>query len=126
MANSDTARGQASYCDGFFFWVTNSGTASVTISNTTLTWSSPSGYYSRIRVGSRTVYNRTNARKGTGELAAFTRSQVIRGGQSAKIWVDRFVVNRSGNSARVPMSNTTIQVRLSDGSTFNVVTAGCM
>lgn len=126
VASSDTARGQASYCDGFFFWVVNPGTASVTISNLTLTWSSPSGYYSRIRVGTRTVYNRTNARKGTGELAAFSRSQVIRGGQSAKIWIDRFVVNRSGNSARVPMSNTTIQVRLSDGSTFSVVTAGCM
>jgi prepilin-type N-terminal cleavage/methylation domain-containing protein len=126
VANSDTARGQAGHCDGFFFWVTNPGTASVTISNLTLTWSSPSGYYSRIRVGSRTVYNRTNARKGTGELTAFSRSQVIRGGQSAKIWIDRFVVNRSGNSARVPMSNTTIQVRLSDGSTFDVVTAGCL
>lgn len=126
VPNSDTARGQGSHCDGFLFWVQNPGTSSVNITSLTATWSAPTGYYTRVRVGGRTAYNRSQSRKGSGELTTFSRTQTIRAGESVRIWVDGMRASRSGNSSRVPMSNTTLQISLSDGSSFSVVTAGCM
>ncbi len=126
VPNSDTARGQGSHCDGFLFWVQNPGTSSVNITSLTATWSSPTGYYTRVRVGGRTAYNRSQSRKGSGELTTFSRTQTIRAGESVRIWIDGMRATRSGNSSRVPMSNTTLQIALSDGSSFSVVTAGCM
>ena len=126
VAGSDTAWGASGACNDISFWVENTGSSSVSINSLTLSWTSPTAYYERIRWGNPTVFNEQNPRVGSGDVAIFNSTQAVNPGAKVKIRVNNFTSTPSGGGSNVAMNNVTFQVSLSDGTTFTIVTGGCI
>jgi prepilin-type N-terminal cleavage/methylation domain-containing protein len=126
VAGSDTAWGASGACDDISFWVENTGSSSVSINSLTLSWTAPTAYYERIRWGNPTVFNEQNPRVGSGDVAIFNSTKAVNPGAKVKIRVNNFTSTSSGGGSNVAMNNVTFQVNLSDGTTFTIVTGGCI
>jgi len=101
------------------FNVTNTGTAAVTVTSLTPTYT-PSVYFRRIRWDAGNVFNETNPRAGSGDVCTFNSSKILNAGQTIAIELEEFDdAPTGGNNADV--SNTDFTITFSDGSviTFN-------
>lgn len=112
-------------CDGIQFDITNSGSSPIDITSLTLTWSSPTAYYRRIRYNNAIVFQANNPRQGSGEISSLTSMQTIQPGEIVTIRIQDFVDQPSGG-IQVNMRNTVFTVDFSDGSTFDVAMGDCI
>ncbi|MFH1063199.1 MAG: pilus assembly PilX N-terminal domain-containing protein [Candidatus Omnitrophota bacterium] len=116
------------------FEVTNETGATLNLTQLTATWTSPTAYYSevRVRVYSGTnygsvwdLYDNGGNRAASGETVNFTEPVFIANMATAEIRLETFSSRLSGNSnPRRDMDNTTFNVTFSDGSTFYPVSVG--
>jgi len=105
--------------DEIQFDITNTGTAGVTVTSLTATYS-PSAYFRRIRWDAGNVFNETNPRAGSGDVCTFISSKTLNTGKTITIELEEFEDAPTGGSP-IDVSNTDITVTFSDGSviTFN-------
>jgi len=114
----------AGWCNNISFWIENNTGSSIDVSSIKLTWSGTTAYYRYVRWSGATVFNQTNSKPGSGDVAVFTSTRTINDGESIKIQVEDFRNSSSGGSRR-NMQNTTFTVEFSDGSTFDVTVGSC-
>lgn len=122
VANSDTLT--TTNCFKLKFWITNRSAHPVTVSGLTLTWSSPTAFYTVVK------WNGVNLRSGnpglgSGDPAVFNASQIINSGGSALIQFESFGENPNGGSP-VDMTGAVMTVDLSDGSTITFTANLCI
>ena len=113
IADSDTL--EMPNCYKLIFWITNSGSAAVSVNSLTLTWSLPTAYYKTVKWGGTNV--RTgNPTLGSGSTVNFSSTQILNPGTSVQIKIQDFRANSGGGGLPVDMSNATFTVEFSDGS----------
>ncbi len=123
VTDSDTL--STANCFKLSFWITNSGSSTITVSSMTLTWSTPVGYYKTVAWNGAGVRS-GNPALGSGDAAAFTSTQIINPGESVKIDVEAFHANSNGGGSPVDMTGAVITVEFSDGSTINFTADLCI
>ncbi len=111
-------------CNNFLFWVINNSGSQITVNSITLTYATPTAYYRYVRWGSTTVFDSNNPKNGSGEVASFSSSQPVNDGDSARVRIETFKNSTTGGS-NVDMSNVSVTVLLSDGSTFDISFGAC-
>ncbi len=112
-------------CGKIQFDITNSGGAPVDLVNLTLTWTSPSAWYNKVRIGN-VLFNQPNNGKGSGEMAPFSIIKTIAPGATETVNIETFDDNRDGTGTAVNMANTVFTITFSDGSTIIVAMGGCI
>ncbi|MFQ6007618.1 MAG: prepilin-type N-terminal cleavage/methylation domain-containing protein [Candidatus Zixiibacteriota bacterium] len=121
-----SAQTQTGNCDRIEFDVINTSGSSITVTSMTLTWSSPTAYYEKVKFdGGAHVFDQNNPRAGSGEVVTFSTSKVVNSGNTATVRVEKFTDVQSGGGSSVDMSNTTMTVTFSDGSSFSINTGAC-
>ncbi|MEW6052038.1 MAG: prepilin-type N-terminal cleavage/methylation domain-containing protein [Candidatus Zixiibacteriota bacterium] len=125
VPSSDSVYG--SQCQNVRFWVTNTSTSPRTVTTIKVTWPSPTAYYGRIRFGGTTVFNQGGSPRGvSGTTYTLSSAQTINPGQSVRIRITDFRANNTpGGGPRVSMSNVTLSIEFSDGSSFSEVFPSC-
>ncbi|MDH3890254.1 MAG: prepilin-type N-terminal cleavage/methylation domain-containing protein [candidate division Zixibacteria bacterium] len=111
-------------CNNFSFWVINNSGSLVSVNSITLTYATPTAYYRYVRWNGTTVFDSNNPKAGSGELASFSVGQAVADGDSARVQIETFEANPVGG-ANVDMSNVSVTVLLSDGSTFAISFGAC-
>jgi len=111
-------------CGDIAFDIMNSSGSPVGITSIILTWTSPTAYYRRVRYNSTSVWQNSNPRNGSGDVAAFTSGRTIQPAEIATINVEGFEDQPIGGNP-VNMQNTTFTVTFSDGSTFTMTMGVC-
>jgi len=111
-------------CEDVGFSITNSSGSPIDLTSIILTWPSPTAYYRRVRYDGGTVWQGTNPRKGSGEIALFSTPRTIQPGATAIIRIEGFKDAPTGGND-VNMANTVFTVTFSDGSTFTVNMGNC-
>ncbi len=111
-------------CNNFSFWVINNSGSQITVNSITLTYATPTAYYRYVRWGSTTVFDSNNPKNGSGDVTPFLSSQAVNAGDSARVQIETFEDGPVGG-ALVDMSNVSITVLLSDGSTFYISFGAC-
>ena len=111
-------------CNNLSFWIINNSGSLISVNNLTLTYATPTAYYRYVIWGSTTVFDSNNPKNGSSELAAFSSSQSVNDGDSARVRIETFKNNTTGGS-NVDMSNVDVTVLLSDGSTFDISFGAC-
>jgi prepilin-type N-terminal cleavage/methylation domain-containing protein len=117
--NSDSLTGGV--CEKLTFWITNTGSATITVTSMTLTWSSPASFYKKLRWGNVDVWDEDIPRNGSGDIANFSPAGYIDPGQSLNVYVEEFKDQPTGGN-NVEVRNTSFTVLLSDGSTLTFTT----
>ncbi len=113
-------------CEDIRFSIENTSGGDIEISSLTLTWSSPTVYYRRIRWDGTNVFNQTNPRSGSGDISSFNSAQTIDAGETVEIRVQQFCHNQwSSCGGTENMGETTFTVELSDGTSFEFTTGEC-
>lgn len=113
-------------CDHFHFTIENNSGADIDITSLTLTWSSPSGYFEKIKYEpAQDVYNEKTPRAGSGDLCTFSPSMTVSDGTQVEMKVEKFNTDLSGPGTKLAVDNTTFTVTLSDGSDFDIVLGDC-
>ena len=113
IADSDTL--ETPNCFILVFCITNSGSTPVSVNSLTLTWSSPTAYYTTVQWGGSDVRSGEPALT-SGSTANFTTAQILNPGESVQIKIEEFHSNADGGGPPVDMSNTAFTVEFSDGS----------
>ena len=111
-------------CNNFSSWVINNSGSQITVNSITLTYATPTAYYQYVRWGSTTVFNSNNPKNGSGDVTSFSSSQAVNAGDSARVQIETFKNSTTGGS-NVDMSNVSVTVLLSDGSTFYISFGAC-
>lgn len=111
-------------CNNFSFWIFNNSGSLISVNSITLTYATPSAYYRFVRWSGVTVFDSNNPKAGSGEQVSFAASQSIIDGDSAQVRIETFEANPVGGS-NVDMSNVSVTVLLSDGSTFAISFGAC-
>ncbi len=129
----DGSRNQNSNSN-LLFDIKNETGAAVNLTQLTATWSSPTAYYSevRIRVSGGTNYGTVwdrfengGNRAASGETVNFDQTVTIANMATAEVILRTFSSRLSGNAnPRRDMDNTTFNISFSDGSTFYPVSIG--
>jgi len=112
-------------CDKFKFSVKNTTASDIQVSSMTLTWSSPTAYYEKIKWGGNEVFDSDNPRAGSGDTASFSQAKTITAGSTVEIQVEKFKSTQSGGGSDVDISNATFTIRFSDGSVITVALGTC-
>jgi prepilin-type N-terminal cleavage/methylation domain-containing protein len=123
VPGSDTIY-SAPQCNNVLLWITNPGSAPVTISSLKLTWSSPAAYYRSVIWNGVEVADNNNPASGSGDVVAFSAPQTVAEGESVRIAVESFKESINGGQ-NVDMQGAVFTVELSDGSSFTISTGGC-
>ncbi len=121
VAGSDTLT--TANCFKLRFWITNTTAAAVTVSNLTLTWPSPTGYYNRV-IWNGNVIRDGAPGLGSSDPAVFAAPQTINPGDEVLIQIETFGANPGGGTP-VDMTGAVITVDFSDGSTINFTADLC-
>lgn len=121
VAASDTLT--TANCFKLKFWITNTSSFAITVSNLTLGWPSPTAYYNVVRWNG-TIIRGGNPGLGSGDPAAFGASQTIDPGETAQIQIESFGANPGGGTP-VDMTGAAITVEFSDGSTITFTADLC-
>jgi len=121
VADSDTLQG--THCNELAFWVTNSGSAAVSIDWIRLTWTTPTAYYATVDWDGSAAYNSPTI--GSGDIAMFSATQTVAPGATVPIVIDEFRAFVGGGGAKVDMTGATFTVELSDGTIFTIVADNC-
>ncbi len=126
VAGSDSVSGSPP-CTDVAFWIVNNTGGPSTITTISVSWPSPTAYYEQITFGGTTVFNLGGSPRGvSGVTYTLSSPYTINAGQSVKIGVLDFRSNNNaGGGSPVQMSNNTLSVVLSDGSTFTEVLPSC-
>lgn len=115
---------EGSHCDKISFQIENTSGSTISITNLTMDWSSPTTYYEKIRVSGDEVYETESPRTGTGTTATFDHSKTIGAYGQRTITIEGFRDSPSGGS-KTDMSNTDITITFSDGSIITFNTGSC-
>jgi len=105
------------------FWITNSNSTTVTLSNLKLIWPSPASYYNIVRWNGNIIRD-GNPGLGSGDPAVFAVTQTINPGEKVLIQIETFGANPGGGSP-VDMTGTAFTVEFSDGSTITFTANLC-
>ncbi|MBU1043035.1 MAG: pilus assembly PilX N-terminal domain-containing protein [Candidatus Omnitrophica bacterium] len=116
------------------FDVKNETGATLTLTQLTATWTTPTAYYTEvsIRVSGGTNYGTVwdsldngGNRAASGEMINFDEPVLIANNATAQISLEAFSSRISGNiNPQIDMDNTTFNITFSDGSTFYPVSVG--
>ncbi len=121
---SGTAQTKSGNCDRIEFDITNTSGSSITLTNITVSWVSPTAFYRKVKYDGPTVVDQKNPQVASGELATFSNSQTITSGQTVTIRLDKFESSANGGS-KVDMTNTDMTVTFSDGSVLTFNSGAC-
>jgi prepilin-type N-terminal cleavage/methylation domain-containing protein len=126
VPGSDSVSGSPS-CSDISFWITNNTGASRSFTSIKVSWPSPTAYYGQIYWGSTLVFNKNGSPRGiSGQAYTLSSAQTLANGQKVRIRVLDFRQNNSnGGGSAVSMSNRTLTILLSDGSSFTEVLPTC-
>lgn len=111
-------------CNNVSFWVINNSGGMISVNSITLTYATPTAYYRYVKWAGTTVFDSNNPKAGSGELTTFSSSQTVIDGDSARVQIETFEEDPVGG-ANVDMSNVSVTVLLSDGSTFAISFGAC-
>ncbi|MFQ5452927.1 MAG: prepilin-type N-terminal cleavage/methylation domain-containing protein, partial [Candidatus Zixiibacteriota bacterium] len=112
-------------CNKLEFKIINMSENNINVNSITLTWSTPTAYYKMVNF-SGGVFNQNNPRAGSGDIASFSSTKTVNSGQTITVKVEDFEDVLTGGGNNVDMSNTTITITFSDGSTFDINTGVCI
>ena len=112
-------------CRRLTFSVRNAGSSAVTVTSLTLTWTAPTAYFDRIRIGGQGVFESEHPRLGSGSTAQLDSSVSFAAGQTRQIRVYDFKANPNSGGANVNMSNVQMSITFSDGSVVTFNTGAC-
>lgn len=117
-------------CERVTFDITNTSGSDITLTDMTVSWSTPTAYYDRIDfifiiTDTISVWNENNPSNGTGDVATFISSQVVTASQTITVIIRKFKDQNAGGGNDVDMNNVTFTITFSDGSTFDVTTGAC-
>lgn len=120
-----TGAASGPHCDQFAFDITNTTASPITITSLTLSWSGPTAFYSKVRIGGALLLNRSKPRVASGEEATLNAPYTLAAGATATVSVESFVSKVSKGGSKVDMGGVAITVELSDGSSFTFTPAPC-
>lgn len=122
---SGSGNTNGSHCDQFSFNIVNNTGSDITFTSLTLTWSSPTAYYQKVRIDGSLKLNSANPKIASGEEATLDSAYTLAAGTTATIDVQKFVSKVKSGGSKVDMSNVDITVEFSDGSSFTFNTGPC-
>lgn len=97
------------------FSVWNTGSTAATMSSIVAGYST-TAYFRRVLWGGAVVFDSSNPRAGSGDVATFTSSQTLNPGQIIEITLDDFKANTTGGS-NVQMNSVNMTIEFDDGQT---------
>ncbi len=121
----DSGSTNGSHCDEFSFDITNNTGAAITFTSLTLTWSSPTAYYPKVRIDGSLKVNSSNPKIASAEEVTLDSAYTLAAGATATVAVQAFVSKVKSGGSKVDMSNVDITVEFSDGSSFVFNTGPC-
>lgn len=120
-----TAQTSTGNCNWMEFNILNMSDNPITVNSITLTWSSPTAYYKKVKWDVNNVFVNNNPRAGSGDVSAFSGPETINSGQEIQLRIEEFMDVPTGGGNKVDMSNIPMTVDFSDGSTINFNTGAC-
>ncbi|MFQ5452929.1 MAG: type II secretion system protein [Candidatus Zixiibacteriota bacterium] len=120
-----TAQTSTGNCNWMEFNILNMSDNPITVNSITLTWSSPTAYYKKVKWDGNNVFVNNNPRAGSGDVSAFSGPETINSGQEIQLRIEEFMDVPTGGGNKVDMSNIPMTVDFSDGSTINFNTGAC-
>jgi prepilin-type N-terminal cleavage/methylation domain-containing protein len=123
---SDTLSGSPS-CTDIILWLANNSGTDRTITSMVVSWPTPTAYFAQIYWGSTLVFDKAGSPRGaTGATCSFSSSQTIASGDKARVRILDFrSSNSSGGGSPVSMSNATLTITLSDGTSITEGLPSC-
>lgn len=112
-------------CERVTFDITNTSGSDITLTDMTVSWSTPTAWYDRIVFDGITIWSENSPSNGTGDVASFISSQVVTPSQTITVIIRKFKDQNDGGGGDVDMNNVTFTILFSDGSTFDVTTGAC-
>lgn len=122
IANSDTLRGH--HCSELTWLVVNVSSETVPVTSLTISWASPTAWFTRVQFNGATAYNGAALR--SGDTAVFDTPATIGPGETAVFAVGDFRENANGGGAKIDMTGVEFAVEVSDGSAFSFVASECV
>lgn len=121
IADSDTLRGF--HCSELEWLVVNASSETVSITSLTISWASPTAWFTRVQFNGATACKGAALR--SGDTAVFDTPAAIGPGETVAIAVGDFRENANGGGAKVDMTGVEFTVELSDGSIFSFAAGEC-
>ncbi|UCC44362.1 MAG: prepilin-type N-terminal cleavage/methylation domain-containing protein [Candidatus Zixiibacteriota bacterium] len=109
-------------CNRLRFEIENTWGIPIDVSSMTVTWSTPTAYYERIRFATVWVYESNDPRTASGQLATFTSTQTLAPGEIQVIHIEDFSQNQTGGAIPAEMNWVDVTFSFSDGSSFTINT----
>ncbi|MFQ5498936.1 MAG: type II secretion system protein [Candidatus Zixiibacteriota bacterium] len=121
---SGTQKVKGGNCDKIEFNIINTSTSDIVLSSITATWSTPAAWYEKVKLNG-TVYDSNNPRMGSTELTTFSSNKTVVAGQTYQVKLEKFRDSQTGGANKVDMSNSSLTVTFSDGSSMTVPLGAC-
>jgi len=103
--------------DNIEFAITNSGSASVTITSLSAVYA-PIAYFRRIKWDNAAVFEESNPRAGSGDICPFTNGRTLAPGETIVIQIEGFEDAPTGGD-EIDISSTEFTITFSDGSVIS-------
>lgn len=120
-----SAQTQPGICNRVQFDIINATINNIVLTDMVISWSGANAYYEKIKFNGPFIFDQTNPKNGSGDIALFISAQTITPGETAPIRIENFKNIPIGGS-NVNMNNVDFIITFSDGSTINFNSGLCL